>query len=482
MENETDELQMKQTDFIGKITSTIKKHSMLSGRETVLIGLSGGPDSVCLTRILKKLSNRLNLTLHALYVDHGLRPGETEKEAAFSKNLCDSLEIQFHIRHVDVKAYAKEHGLNRQEAGRLLRYQALEEKAFEIKAGRIAVGHNLDDQTETFLMRILRGSGTKGLSGIPPVRGKIIRPLIEAERAGIEGFLYAEGAGYIVDSSNLKEDYLRNRLRASLIPALRDFNPNIAETVSHTAEVFREEDRYLELIVTKTLMRLISKKTDRLIALFIIPLEITDKVILRRVIRRAVGETKGLRGISFNHIEDIIGLIKHGKAGDRLHLPKGIRVVKHYSTLLMTSEPPLLLGTYELEPGGQAVIKEAGITITASVGARPHREGALPPEQKGKDTALFDADKLSFPLIIRPRAKGDFFYPAGFGRKKKLQDFFVNEKIPRDERDIVPVVTSGSDIIWVAGMREDERFRPTADTKRFLVIELKQPSAGKPAC
>jgi tRNA(Ile)-lysidine synthase len=447
-----------------KAASTIKKYSMLSGGETVLVGLSGGADSVCLLTVLKGLP--LGLTLHALYIDHGLRPGETPKEADFCGNLCRDMDVPFSVKAVDVRSYASGYRMNVQEAARILRYQALKAVASETGATRIALGHTLDDQCETFFMRILRGAGPKGLGGIPPVRGKIIRPLIETGREEIEAFLEQEGIGFIMDSSNLKRDYLRNRVRFTLMPLIKELNPGIMETISKTTDILRDEEKHFELAVTKAMMKLISRKTERSIELFIVPLESMDRVILRRVLRRAVEETEGLRGISFIHIEDIISLIARGAPGDRLYLPRGIRAIKKYSTLLITSEPPVRLTSRTLEAEGTVVIKEAGIAITAELTAEP-------PQCNGKTRAAFDGDRVAFPLLIRARKPGDFYYPLGFGRRKKLQDYFVDEKVPRDERDRVPIVTAGEDILWVAGYRADERFRPSEDTKKFLVLEIK---------
>jgi tRNA(Ile)-lysidine synthase len=451
-------------DILEKVNSTIRKHSMLSGEEHVLVGLSGGPDSVCLTLALKKIGTRV----HALYVDHGLRPDETPAETGFCEEFCRGLEIPFSTEPVDVRKFEEESGLSRQEAARELRYLALGNKALEIKADRIALGHTLDDQVETFLMRLLRGSGRKGLSAIPPVRGIIIRPLIETTREEIEAFLKGENTGFVRDSSNLKEEYLRNKVRSTLMPVLRDLNPGIIETLGNEVEVFREEERHLDAATTKAMMRLITRKTDDAIELFISPLENMDIVILRRVLRKAVEETKGLRGIGFVHIEDMLRLIREGKAGDRVYLPKDIRAIKKYSTLLITSEPPRRLETYTLESGSTSVLREADEVIEASITEEPCEKG------DGRRRAVFDADRVSFPLTVRARKDGDYFYPAGFGKRKKLQDFFVDEKVPRDERDIVPVVLSGDDILWVAGMRGDERFGPAEGTKRLLVLELKK--------
>lgn len=454
-------------ELFNKVKTTIKKHSMLSGVETVLVGLSGGPDSICLLHALNHLKGELGLKLNAIYIDHELRPDETPAEIVFCKKICNGLEVPFMSSSIDVKAYAKEHGLSKQDAARELRYRALEDAAFEIKAGRIALGHNADDQTETFFLRIFRGSGPKGLSGIPPVRGRIIRPLIEIERKDIENFLEAEKIDYIIDSSNLKEDYLRNKIRLSFMPEVRQINPDINETLSHTMEILKEEEKYWDILVTKSLMKLISRKTDERLELFLSPLEAMEKVILRRVLRRAIDETKGLRGTGFIHIEDIIGLIKNGQHGDRLYLPTGLRVIKNYATLVMTSELPVKINNYSLDVPGEVAIQETKSVIKASVQDEAEDYG------DGKSFVIFDADKASQPLTVRARKEGDYFYPMGFGKKKKIQDFFVDKKIPRDERDAIPIVVSGNDILWVAGFRGDERFKVTEGTKRFMKLEIK---------
>ncbi len=445
---------------------TIKKYSMLSEGDKVLVGLSGGPDSVCLLYMLNQLKEEYKLILHALYIDHGLRPDEIPQEIEFCRNLCNNLEIAFISRSINVKAYSKEQGINKQEAARELRYKTFEEVAFEIGAHKIALAHNADDQAETFFMRILRGSGQKGLSGIPPVRGKVIRPLIETERKEIEEYLDKLSQTSIVDSSNLKADYFRNWLRLSVMPDFKKQNPELVKTISRVSEIIREEDNYLELIVTKTLMKLIPKKTDKTIELFLVPLETMDKVILRRVLRRAIDAVKGLRGISLIHIEDIIELIKNGQSGDRIYLPKGIRVIKGYSTLAITSELPVKIGINKLNVPGELILKEAGLMLKVDF-------KEMLDKVDGKSVIALDADKIKTPLIVRARHNGDFFYPSGFGKRKKLQDFFVDEKIPRDERDRIPIVLSGEDIVWIAGYRSDERFKVTGDTKKILLLESK---------
>lgn len=474
-------------ELLKKAKETINKYSMLQQGDHVLIGLSGGADSVCVTVILSKLREEFNLILSAVYIDHGLRADEIEQEKSFCQRLCDNLEINFFIKTVDVRGYAKERKLNIQEAGRELRYKVYEGLCKEINATKIALGHNADDQAETFLMRLLRGSGPTGLSGIPPVRSSelrvkslefgvkklIIRPLIEIERREIEGFLLHNSElrtlnskpPFIVDSSNLKKDYFRNWIRLTVMPELKKRNPTLLRNICRAMDILREEDEYLEAAVSRTLAGLISRRDAEMIELFLSPLETMEKVILRRLLRRAIAETGRLRGIDFIHIEDIIALIRDCKAGDRVYLPEGIRAVKGYSTLLLTSRAPLKLSPITFTPPAEVVLREAGITLKAEISEE------LGGRFDGKSSAVFDLDKLHLPLEVRARKTGDYFYPSGFGGRKKLQDFFVDNKIPRDERDAIPILLSGGGIIWIVGHRMDERFRAKEGTKRFLIVK-----------
>jgi len=466
-------------EIIKKARRTIHKYSMLQSGDHVLVGLSGGPDSVCLLSILNSLKKEFGILLSAAYIDHGLRPNETPSEIDFCKKLCDSLSIPLTVKAVDVKSLVKLNGLNKQEAARELRYKALNDIAFDITANKIALGHNADDQAETILMRLFRGAGPLGLSGIPPIRIQrskinfqktdIIRLLIEIQRREIEEFLLKENISFIIDSSNLRKNYLRNRIRTSLMPFIKEINMDIIHTLLKTAEIFRDEERYFEIKVAKSLMKLISRKTENTIELFLSPLEVMDAVLLRRVLRRAIDETVGLRGIGFIHIEDILNLIKSGKSGDRIYLPKDIRAIKGYSTLIITSEKPGKLNTYIMKSHGEIVLSEASIVIKSSLISIEEAEDYF----NKKNAALIDADKIHFPMLIRPRQNGDYFYPLRFGNRKKIQDYFVDEKVPRDERDLVPLLTSENNIVWVIGYRLDDRYKVDKETKRILKLEIK---------
>ncbi|HYQ47582.1 MAG TPA: tRNA lysidine(34) synthetase TilS, partial [Thermodesulfovibrionales bacterium] len=369
-------------------------------------------------------------------------------------------------KSIDVVSFKKERRLNLHEAARELRYQAFRDAALEVRASRIALAHTADDQAETFIMRLTRGSGPAGLSGIPIMRDNIIRPLLEVEREEIARFLRERDVVPVTDSSNLREDYFRNMVRMSVMPVLKRSNPNLIRSLCHTMAILREEEHYFGILVTRTLMKLISRKTEKKIELFLAPMEAMETVILRRVLRRVISEIMGLRGIAFGHIEDIIGLIRNGAAGQRLRMPNGIRVIREYALLSVTTEEPCRIAEYALSVPGEAVIRGAGLVLTAAF--VPSGEQTV----DGRTSVLLDAENMKLPLVIRPRRPGDRFRPMGFAGTRKVQDFFVDLKVPRDERDTVPIVSSGDDIVWIAGYRPDDRFKVTEHTKKFLRLGI----------
>lgn len=451
-----------------KIEKTIEKHNMLSLGDHVLIGFSGGPDSVCLLYLLHDLRIKYKLKVSAAYIDHGLRPNDVPKEIEFCRKICNNLSVDFYTQSVNVREFAQIEKVNIQEAARILRYGALDQISINIKAHKIAVAHNADDQAETVLMRLLRGAGPAGLSGIPPVRKKIIRPLIEIERTEIEKFLAEKNIPFIIDPSNENLKYLRNRIRQNLMPVIKSISPQATKIISKTADIIREENDYINVSVTKALMRLMSRKTDNRVELFCNPMEVLNIVILRRALRVAIDSVRGLRGIEFEHIEEIINLIKKGRPGDRLYLPKGIKAIKGYSTIIITDEPPKKLSTYILDKPMDILLTEADVLLSI----KELEKQEIPDFGDGKNTIYVDREKINFPLIIRARKPGDYFYPFGFGNKKKIQDFFVDEKVPRDERDLIPIIESEGKIVCIVGYRLDDRYKIEHNTTRCLQIKV----------
>ncbi|MBF0556038.1 MAG: tRNA lysidine(34) synthetase TilS [Nitrospirae bacterium] len=449
--------------FIDKIKDTIGKYSMLADGDTVIVGLSGGADSVTLLHVLRELD--LGLNLCAVYIDHGLRPAETPLEIEFCANLCKRIGVSFCPEQISLPPQKI---TNTQDTLRELRYGILEKIAYERKAGRIALGHNKDDQAETVLLNFIRGSALAGLGGIPPCRGKIIRPLIDSTRADIEKYLDSIGAKFVTDSSNLTQKYQRNKVRLTLLPILKAYNPNIVDTLSRNADIIRDENSYMERVAIKKTMTLMSRKSEQRVELFLSPLQTIEKAVLRRVLKTALCSVESLKGIGAVHIDDIIGLINNAATGASIRLPKGIRAIKGYSILTITKEDkPARINTYALNIPCELAIKEAGVVIRATLTDAPQ-------DAPDKRSIILDGESLLHPLTVRGRCNGDYFYPMGFGKRKKVQDFFVDEKVPKDARDSVPLVYSGGDLVWIAGMRGDERFKPAEQTKTFVKLELLQ--------
>ena len=453
--------------IVKQVEETIKKYSMISLNENVLIGLSGGADSVCLSLILKKLSSQYSLTLSAVYIDHGLRPEDIDREIAFCKSFASSIDITFNVRHVRVSSDPQiRKSQNLHDELRYLRYSEYRKLAFELGAASIALGHTMDDQAETLLMRLLRGTGLRGMGGIYPVNCGIIRPLLEVSRHEIEGFLKEQRQELINDPSNQKDIYLRNRIRHSVIPILKQLNPNLSETLTRTSDSNRDDEDLLELITTIELENLFFSKTSDTVELYLAPFMQLHRAMKRRVIRRCVEAIAGLRGINLNHIDAVITLLEEGNMGGVIHLPDSVRAVKEYKTFKITTVLPQKLSLYHFDVPGNLYLKESGLTLEASI-----EQGNIKLEKRPNE-AVFDLNRIKSPLYVRSRQPGDFFFPSGFGKRKKLQDFFVDLKIPREARDSIPIVTSGNDIIWVAGYRPDERYSVSNDTQRCLVLKI----------
>lgn len=479
------ETGMKDSSLPLRCEKTIRRYGMLSKGDKVLLGVSGGSDSVFLLHLLHALSEKYSLTLHVAHLNHGFRR-EAEKEAIFVKGLAEGLGIPYTLRTINVPSYAKEKKLSRQEAAREVRYSFLREVATEIGANKIALGHTADDQAETFLMKLIRGAGAKGMSGIHPcflftVHGSlstvIIRPLIDIGRKEIMDYLREKGVPFIEDPSNITPAYLRNRIRNELIPLIeKNYNPKVKETFVRSAEILREEDSFLENYVRRVLPEFISLRKKGRIELLLKPFLNLDKAIQRRIIRIVIEELKGdLKGYSMLHINEVIDSIAEGQTGRRINLPKGIMVQRDYDHLSIylkeprPQTPESRLRIYDVIVPGVTQIPEFGLTVYTEIKEQPFESG------NGKIEVAFDLEKIPGRVGIRMRKEGDRFFPSGMGgRSKKLKSYLIDKKIKRDERDRIPILVSGDDILWIVGHRQDERYRAGKETKRVLLVRAER--------
>ena len=444
---------------------------MIRPGDLVVAAVSGGPDSVCLLHILHELKDALQVQLIVAHFDHGLRPAEDESETRFVRDMAGSLKLPFET--AKGRLLAKKAPGSREEAARTARYAFLERVRKKYKAGRIALGHNLNDQAETILMRLLRGSGPLGLTGIPPCRdGSIIRPLLEIERREIEKYLKAEKLAFVTDSSNLGTDYLRNRIRLEVIPILEKHQPQLAPLLGQTAEILRDEDAYLEKIAKAWLEKEAIRHPDGSRELSVPSFLGLPVALARRATRQAIATIKkDLRRITWEHIEAVQKLARAEKPQAVLKFPGGIEVRRTYDRLgfhagQKKGEPSF---SFTIQGPGNYRIKEIGRTL--SIKELKSRKGLL--VRGAAWTAFLDAETLSFPLTLRTFKPGDRFIPFGMKGRKKIKDFFVDLKVPMEERRSTPILCCGDTPVWVWGFRIDDRFKVTPGTRSVLKITLK---------
>lgn len=456
--------------FLETVRRTSDKYGMLAPGRRAVAAVSGGPDSVAMLHALRELSGELDISLAVAHLDHGFRP-ESADEAGFVRGMAEDMGLPFFTEQARLKERLLERPENRQEAARRVRYEFLEKVRQEFNADKISVGHTADDQAETLLMRLLRGSGTRGLSAIPPVRGRIIRPLIEATRADVLEYLAERGVPYVTDPSNLKPDYLRNRLRMELLPSLRKYNPEAIKSLCKSADILREEGDFLDRYAGRMLEDISRETRGGALTLGREALLGLHPAIRRRVMRLAVGRVKGdLLGVGFTHLAEAEELVSSGLTGKSLDLPGGVRVWASYGDVCVGKIREKIWYETELPAPGRVELPQAGMAVEATAES-PHPRVPSPGGRGENNEACFDMGLVKGPLVIRNRRPGDAFYPVGMEGRKKLQDFFVDKKVPRELRDAVPVLTCGDEIMWVIGMRRDRRFLAGPETKETVLIK-----------
>ncbi len=439
---------------------------MLQEVKTVLVALSGGPDSLVLLDVLDKLKSEFRLQLEIFHVNHGLRE-ESLKEEEFVRQVAEHYGLACCVERVEVEKYRRKGERSPEEAARLARYAAFQRKLDSSGFQRVALGHHADDLVETFLLRLIWGAGPSALASIPPVRGPYIRPLIEVWRKEIEAYAKNLPFSPMRDPSNLDISIPRNRVRHLLIPFLENsFNPKVKSSLINEIELLREE---WEERAGEPLESLGESAGDYL-----------DIASCRRLSlagqRRALKEMLLRKGIppSFRRVEDLRLKVLEGKNGSTMHLPAGWLAVREYDRVRFFNRDELSPTSYEKE----AEIPGEGVFALPGFGAELRLRVEEPREDGGAHItrdpwkASLDWGKLDFPLKLRYVRPGDRFHPLGAPGKRKLQDFLVDLKVPRGSRSQVMVLLSGDEIVWVPGFRIDERFKVTPSTTRVAQMEL----------
>jgi tRNA(Ile)-lysidine synthase len=479
------------------VAAAIDTYGLLRGNERVLVAVSGGPDSVALLWALVALRDRYGITLRVAHLNHGLRDA-AEAELTFVADLADKLALPCHAERRDVRAYQRDHGLSLEDAARRVRYAFLAATAAALNCSKIAVGHQADDTAELVLMNLLRGSGLLGLAGIAPRQGRIIRPLIDIHRDRILTYLASTQLGYCRDESNTDPSFTRNRIRHELIPHLEAaYNPRLRRTLQSTARIFRDEETWINDHIghiwpidarpsTPGDPGEAKIRIDRS-ALTALPTALQRR-ILRRELARAAAD---LKRIEFAHIEAIRRLACGGQLDPKwLDLPRGLRVGMDEAHITLVKEtaaerqarrrcagrrqlPDISGYAYEISRPPEAPmtveLPEIGARLVLRTAAC---KGQPLPMPSGADQAIFDLDRLVFPLKLRPVRPGDKMRPLGLKGHKKIGDLLIDCKIPSPMRRRLPVLISDSRIVWLAGVRRDHDTRVRPGTRRLLIVEF----------
>lgn len=451
--------------MLPRVTATIDRFRMLARGERLLVAVSGGPDSVALLHALLALRPAYDLSLHVVHVNHHLRP-EAHEDAAFVSELAESFGLSFTVAEVNETPVP---GDSVEAWARRVRYRALQRVAEEVGASRIALGHTADDQAETVLMRFLEGAGPRGLSGVPPVRGPFIRPLIEVTREMVLSFLKGIGAKWVEDRSNGDLRYLRNRLRLSLIPDLGRYNPEVRSALLRVGGHCREAWEALARLGET--LREASAEGER----FILGRGASQPTAVLKEAFRQWAEGLIGRPLRQSHLEALTRLANTGRTGGAVRLPGGGVVERRGSDLLFCRESSrrnaperhaAQVSPIPLQVPGRTELPGYGFVMVARL--CPGETTALPRDPR---SVAFDWAALDHPLEIRSRRPGDRFRPFGFEGTKSLKKFFNEARIPAEDRDRIPLLLSRGEIVWVVGHRRGAAAPVKAGSSRILFLE-----------
>jgi tRNA(Ile)-lysidine synthase len=452
--------------ILDRVKKTIREYKLLEKKDRILISYSGGVDSTGMLTLLLELRQEWSFELFLGHFNHKLRQAADEDEQ-FVRRMANRYSLPLFIGSKDVRSYARKKKLNIEEAGRELRYDFLKRTALRIGEAKIATGHTLTDQAETFLMRLMRGAGLRGLGGIfPSVEGTIIRPLIQVERQDIEAYLKEKGIEFRIDESNLDRRFLRNRIRLDLIPYIKkNFAPEIVSSLGRIASIIREEDSLLGKIAQEKAEKAISINNNR-ISLQAKPLRSLPQAIARRIVRDFISELRGnLRQISFEDVESILRL----KEGKEFPLRKDHVLRREKDQIFLKKRtPPKRNYEYRWEGKGTLEIKEIKLRFE---GKKLKRGKSLTNDFDDQTSAFLDLEKLKFPLLVRNRREGDRYQPLGAPGQKKLKEIMRAKGIPLSERERRPVFLSGEKIVWILGLPVSEMFRVEQGTSDIFAIK-----------
>lgn len=436
-----------------KISEFITQHNMLTKGDGVVLGLSGGPDSVCLFFVMLELAEKYDLKIFAVHINHCIRGKEADADQSFVEKLCEKYNIPLVSDKIDIPARVQITGRSVEEEARIARYEAFETCANTLEEEginrvRIAVAHNADDNAETVIFHMARGCGLDGVCGIAPVRGRIIRPLLETSKAEIVSFLETNDLEYCIDKTNASVEYDRNRIRHNVIPELTQINEQALRHITNMSEILQEVADYLRLEAEGLLV--MAKEEDGAIrrkTILTAPKVLQGQAIKLYLSRFMPDE----KDVSQVHIDAVLSLL--GEDGEKyVDLPHGKRLVLSYEKMFVIDQEKK-----EDSPKGHFETRKFAYT----------KELTYP---QNTYTKWFDCDKIAGDIVIRTRQEGDYLIINSDGGSKSISDYFVNAKVPRSQRDQIPLVCDGHHVLWVVGYRISEYYKITQETTNVVEI------------
>ena len=454
-----------------QVLNNIRKYNLIENGDNVVIGLSGGPDSMALLYILLEIEE-IDFNIHIAHVNHGVRGEEALADEVFVEELANELNLPYYSTQVNMNKYAKDKGISSEEAGRELRYGFFRKILREIGGGKIAVAHNKNDQAETLLMRIFRGTGIDGLRGMDFISEDIIRPILNIERSEIEKYLEDRNIEARLDYTNLETLYSRNKVRLELLPYIEEnFNPNIINTLWRTSRIATTDSDFLEKYMEKSYNNMMKKKGKHSIILNREDFLKEDQSIQQRVIRNAIIDINGsIQGITEKHIMGILELFIGGNTGKSINLVENLIARTNYEEIIIEKKQDLekVDYLYEIPLNNTVYIGELGLKVTTEIISIDN----ISFNNIDDFTKYFDLEKVSGKLYIRNRKAGDKFTPYGMLGRKKIKDYFIDEKIPKDKRDEIPILIDKNNIIWVVGYRISDLYKIREGTEKVLKISF----------
>lgn len=460
----------KEFAFYNKIKTFCRQKELLAEGDRIVVGLSGGADSVCLFLVLIDLAKEWGLTLYPVHVNHNLRGEEALKDQQFCEELCRQHNLELSVVSAPVAELAKEQGLTLEEAGRNVRYEAFAAQKEKCHCQKIAVAHHKDDQAETVLFQLIRGSRLKGLSGMSAKNGAVVRPLLTVTREEIEAYLKEKKQEFCIDSTNLEEEYTRNKIRHRILPEAKELCDRVTEHLAETAAYAGEVENFLARLTEELWAECSSVDARNNISLKIEPLKRAERLLAERVIYEALCRVYGKKkDITAGFVADCMGLLEK-QTGRYLTLPDNMVARRSFELLWIGRECATEAFREEItEFPYEAELPQLEKKLTLLLMAREKLEQNIP---KSTYTKWFDYDKIERAISLRLPETGDEMVVYADGRRKQLADVFADAKIPKEQRRGFPVLATEHQVLWVPGVRGSEGYRVTEETKQVLIATI----------